>query len=340
MACSGVIGLRRTSLVVCVWAAALASGLPDADARGTKGRRAGRGGATAASRSAPAPAAVRPLKIAGAHKLARVAPAALERTPASVRRTLRTLVSALRLHPAPRPGPRDRARITEERPYLEVVGSALGIDVGLTVSEIARVHGQGRTELVHVVGPDGVSHNLELVLARRELGQGQRLELQGPAINTRAGLPLGGRAIGVGLTSDLFEPGQRRALSYTLEAKLTERTLLYWAPLWAPGLAHGVDRWLGVAGGHGAAGAVAGALPFISAGLAVQSAWRAVRLLRDPSASGAARALATGHALADAVRVVLPLAGTLANVALVAASAGLTYLQVKRARGPPAATAP
>lgn len=226
-----------------------------------------------------------------------------------------------------------RQRLTEERPFFEVVGSLLGIDVGLTLSEINRVRGDSALELVHVVDQTGSAQNFELVLARRELTHGQRIEFQGPALNTQAGVPLGFRALGLGLTSDLFEPGQRRALSYTLEAKLTERALLYWSPVFAPGLARGLERVLGVAGSHPLAGAVAGALPLVSAALAVQSAVRAVKVFRSPDATRVDKALAAGHAVADAIRVGMPLVGTLANVGLVAVSAGIALAKLRHLGG-------
>ena len=243
------------------------------------------------------------------------------------------LAEALHLyHPQPHQGS-GRPRLTEERVWLEVVGSLLGLDLGVTVSELTRVRGKrGSLELIHVVSEDGSGQNYESVLHRIPLGGGQRIEVQGPAINTTAGLPLGFRAIGLGLTSDLFEPGQNRAVSYTAEIKLTERTLLYWAPVWAPGVAAAVDGALGAAGHHTVANLVGGALPFVSAALAVQSAVRAWRTFKNPNATRLQKALAAGHAVADGVRVAFPLIGTLANVALVGVTAGVSYFKVKEAR--------
>jgi hypothetical protein len=70
----------------------------------------------------------------------------------------------------------------------------------------------------------------------------------------------------------------------------------------------------------------------VSAALAVQSAARAIRTFRNPRASRLEKALAAGHAVADGVRVAFPLAGTLANVALIGVTAGVSYLKVRRAR--------
>lgn len=252
---------------------------------------------------------------------------------------LRAKIAALHLaealhvyHPQPHHG-QGRPRLTEERVWFEALGSMLGVDVGLTLSEITRVKGKrGDLELIHVVSQDGAGQNFESVVKRIPLFAGQRLEIQGPAINTTGGLPLGFRLLGLGLTSDLFEPGQNRAVSYTAEVKLTERSVLYWAPFWAPAAASALDGALGVAGHHAIANLVGGALPFISAALAVQSTVRAIRTFRNPRAGKLEKALAAGHALADGVRVAFPLAGTLANVALIGVTAGVSYFKVKRAR--------
>lgn len=243
------------------------------------------------------------------------------------------LAEALHLyHPQPFQAGR-RPRLTEERVWFEMVGSLLGVDAGLTISEITRVKGKsGDLELIHVVNDDGTGQNYESVLKRIPLIGGQRLEIQGPAINTLAGMPLGFRAVGLGLTSDLFEPGQNRAVSYTAEVKVTERTLLYWAPFWAPGAASAIDGALGAAGHHTVANLVGGALPFVSAALAVQSTVRAWRTFKNPNATRLQKALAAGHAVADSVRVAFPLVGTLANVALIGVTAGVSYLKVKKAR--------
>jgi hypothetical protein len=235
-------------------------------------------------------------------------------------------------HPQPNQGG-ERPRLTEERVWEEITGSLLGIDIGVTLSEITRVRGTaGSLELIHVVDQTGTGQNFESVVRRIPLVAGQRLEVQGPAINTTAGLPIGFRAIGLGLTSDLFEPGQNRAVSYTAEVKLTERAALYWAPLWAPGAASALDGALGTAGHHTVANLVGGALPVVSAALAVQSAVRAWRTFKNPNASRLQKTLAAGHVVADGIRVAFPLVGTLANVALIGVTAGVSYLKVKKAR--------
>lgn len=237
------------------------------------------------------------------------------------------IAETLRHHPMPSTRGQ-RYRITEERPFAEVTSSLLGVEIGLTTSEIGRVHGHGPIELVHVVQPDRLGQNIELVLGRRTLRHGQRIELQGPALNTFAGLPVGARGLGVGLTSDLFERGEQRAISYTLEAKVTTRTLAYWFPHLAPV----IGKAMGSMSGDSVSRVVLGAVPVVSIGLAVQSAVKAVRLWRRPDVTRADKQLAVGHVLADSVRVVFPLAGTLANVVLVAGSAAVTYARLRGQR--------
>ena len=270
---------------------------------------------------------VAPRPLRAVHRKAQLTKIRIKRSmPRRVWDWLDHAVDVLTLHEQPRLG--GRGRVTEERPWFEMVGDAFGIDVGLTVSEINRVAGQGKLEFVHVVGPTGLTQNFETVLKRKEIGHGQRIEVQGPAINTLVGAPIGFRALGLGLTSDLFEPGQRRALSYTLEAKITERAIAYWAPFWAPAVADALAE----GGRHTMANLVAGAIPFVSAGLAVQSAIRAYRLFKTPRAGTAEKLLALGHVAADVVRVFMPLVGTLANVGLIATSAGVSWARVKAAK--------
>jgi hypothetical protein len=243
------------------------------------------------------------------------------------------LAEALHLyHPQPNFGG-ERPRFTEERVWFDAPGSLLGIDFGFTLSEITRVRGTaGSLEFIHVVGSDPANQNFESILKRIPLIGGQRLEVQGPAVNTMAGMPIGFRAAGLDLSSDLFEPGQNRAITYTAEVKLTERAFLYWAPLWAPGAASALDSALGTAGHSTVANLVGGALPFVSAALAVQSAVRAWRVFKNPESTRLQKALALGHVAADSVRVAFPVIGTLANVALVGVTAGISYLKVKKAR--------
>jgi hypothetical protein len=238
------------------------------------------------------------------------------------------VLAAAHLHRGPKG--KARGRWTEERPFLDLSTDFLGVDLGLTLSETERVMGGGSFEFVHVT--DGRSHNLETVLVKRPIGFGQLVELQGPALNTTGVVPSGVRFGGIGLTSDFYEPRRQRALSYTLEAKLTQRALFYWAPFYGAKLGRLAERAIGVGTNSGITDAIATAVPFISAGLALQSCWKAFRIFRDGRSSTGTKLLAAGHAAADVTRVFFPLAGTLANAALIAVSGIITYQNVRGER--------
>lgn len=234
-------------------------------------------------------------------------------------------------------------RVTHERPFIESKGSLFGLEFGLTVSELHQVRVKEGVELVHVVNTDG-SSNLELVLGRKELGKGQRLEFQGPAVNTSltpGTMPVGARFVGVGLTSDVVDPKAHEAVSYTLEVKATDRTALELASLVAPGAVAEAAKALGESAvGSVVAELLAGAVPIVSGVIAVSSARWAIKQLKNPKATKATKIMAVAHAISDAVRVVFPLAGTLGNAALVLVSAGTAYFTIKRARKEAAAQQP
>jgi hypothetical protein len=239
---------------------------------------------------------------------------------------------------------------THERVMTEVKGSLFGLEVGITVSQLDLVkkntHG---LELVQVVNQDG-SANVESILARKHLGVGHRVELQGPALNssvTPGELPLGARFLGVGLTTDVTSAMDHDAASYTVEVKISEKSLLEWAALGGPGAAQVAADALTGAVETGAAAVIAdlvvGAVPVLSAALAVASARRAIHVVRDPTAKKAMKWFAVLHAVGDAVRVFFPIAGTLANAALVGVAATQGWIHHRHAKhapptGPPDAT--
>jgi hypothetical protein len=215
-------------------------------------------------------------------------------------------------------------RITEERPFAETSGSLFGLQVGITFSELHQIRAKKGIELVHVVNPDGAGSNLELVLARKELGKtGQRLELQGPAINTSLApgeLPVGFRVMGAALTSDVIDKESKEAVSYTAEVKVTERTVLEAATLLAPGAAAGLGR---LGGGHLLAEAFSAAVPIVGAALFYSSARWAWKVLHNPKKGKLDKALAVAHAASDAVRIAFPLAGAIGNAAITGISVGV-----------------
>lgn len=228
---------------------------------------------------------------------------------------------------------------THERVISEVKGSLFGLEVGITLSQLELVkkntHG---VEVIQVVNGDG-SSNLETVLGRFSLNHNHRIELQGPALNsslTPGELPLGARFIGVGLTSDVTSAMDHDAVSYTAEVKLTTNSLLQLAAIGGPGAAAvAADALATVAGGAVAeviGDILIGAVPILSAALALQSARRAVHVCRDEAAPTSMKVFAVAHAISDAVRVAFPLAGTLANVALVGIAAVMGWRHIRHAK--------
>ena len=228
---------------------------------------------------------------------------------------------------------------THERVITDLGGSFFGINVGVTVSQLDLVrkntHG---VEVIQVVNPDG-SSNLETVLGRMSIGHNHRVELQGPALNTSltpGELPVGARFVGVGLTSDVTSAMDHDAVSYTVEVKLTERSVVELAALGGPGAAAlAADALAGVAGaGVGAvvADVLLGAVPVLSAALAFSSARRAWHVLHDPTASREMKAFAVAHTIGDTVRIFAPLAGTLINASLVGVAALCGWVHLRHTK--------
>lgn len=236
---------------------------------------------------------------------------------------------------------------THERVIQDFGGSFFGISVGITISQLDLVkkntHG---VEVIQVVNADG-SSNIETVLGRLHLSHNHRIELQGPAFNTSltpGELPVGARFVGVGLTSDVTSAMDHDALSYTAEVKLTEKSVLELATLAGPGAAALAADALKEVAGTGVAAvvgdAVLGAVPVLSALMAVASTRRAWHVCHDPTASKEMKAFAVAHALGDTVRVVAPLVGTLINAGLVGVAAAMGWVHMRHAKhaeptGPP-----
>lgn len=231
---------------------------------------------------------------------------------------------------------------TQERVIGDVSGSFFGIGVGVTVSQLDLVrkntHG---LEVIQVVNPDG-SSNIETVLGRLPLSHNHRIELQGPALNTSltpGELPVGARFIGVGLTSDVTSAMDHDALSYTVEVKLTERSVIEFATLGGAGAAAIAADALESIAGAGVAAVVAdcvlGAVPLLSATLAIASARRAWHVLHDPTASNEMKAFAVAHTLGDTVRVFAPLVGTAINASLVGVAALCGWVHMRHAKHAP-----
>jgi hypothetical protein len=239
---------------------------------------------------------------------------------------------------------------THERVLNDFGGSFFGLQVGVTVSQLDLVRKNTKgVEIVQVVNPDG-SGNLETILARKEIGAKQRIELQGPALNTSltpGELPVGARFIGVGLTSDVTSAMDHDALSYTFEVKLNEKSVAELAAFGGPGAAQiaadAIEASATSVLGDVVGTALVGAVPVLSAALALASARRAYHVVRDPTAGREMKIFQVAHAIGDAVRVVEPVTGTVINAALVAAAATLGWVHHRHTphappTGPPPGT--
>lgn len=241
---------------------------------------------------------------------------------------------------------------THERVIHDIGGSFFGISVGLTLSQLDLVkkntHG---VEVIQVVNPDG-SSNVETVLGRLHLHHNHRIELQGPALNTSltpGDLPIGARFIGLGLTSDVTSAMDHDALSYTVEVKLTEKSVLELAALGGAGAAALAADALKEVAGNGVGAVVGdivcGAVPVLSAVMAAASARRAWHVCHDPTASKEMKAFAVAHAVGDTVRVFAPVVGTLMNAGLVGVAAFMGWVHMRHTKhaaptGPPDADGP
>lgn len=217
---------------------------------------------------------------------------------------------------------------THERVMQDFSAPIFGVEVGVTLSQLELVKkGTQGLELVQVVNKDG-SSNLESILWRWFFSKNNRLEIQGPAINTSATAgerPFGFRLFGAAITGDKTSAMDHDAVSYTFEVKLTDKSIAQLAASVGAGTSAAVASTIASVGGSAVAKVVGdvvmGAVPVISVVLAAQSARRAFHVVRDDTASTEMKAFAVAHAIADGVRVALPLVGTLMNAALVGAAA-------------------
>ncbi len=223
------------------------------------------------------------------------------------------------VHPTRRTDTVGPNRITHERPFFEAGGRVYGAHLGVTVSELHQLRAKRGVELIQVVDADGNS-NIETVLWRREIGKQHRVELQGPALNTRisGGLPLDVRLFGFGLTRDVVDPKAKEAVSYTFEAKLHTSDLVMLGGTGAAAKAAALlDETADSEIASAVTAACAAAVPVVGVLLAMSSARWAHKVLKNPRSTVANKVLAVTHAIADAVRIGFPLTGTLANAALV-----------------------
>ena len=225
-------------------------------------------------------------------------------------------------------------RLTHERVMTDAGSTVFGVSFGITFSQLEYLkEKKDGVEVLSVINADG-SANLESVLWSREMRGNHHIELQGPALNTSltpGDLPIGARFIGFGVVGEVTNDestahaAHEKGTSYTIEVKLTEQTALELA---ASVGKNSVDDALKALAGPAAthvtlavAHAVANAVPFVSGALALRSARKAAHVLHDPAATAGSKRFAVAHAVADAVRVVLPIAGSVANAGIVVVAA-------------------
>jgi len=231
--------------------------------------------------------------------------------------------------------------LTHERVVAQTSAFVGFAEIGVTFSELNQIRKHKGTELVHVVNPDG-SSNLELILSRftpkwlEKMIPGCRLGLQGPALNTTRDGKVGARFVGFEVTGDIETEHSKDAVSYTLEVKVTEKSVVELAKLAVPGAAAKLGELLASEGSSVVQNAIGNAfliaVPIISSAIAVVSVRNAIKVCDDAMATKEQKAFAVGHAVADCVRVVLPIPGTLMNVALVGAAGISTGIKFFRAR--------
>lgn len=229
-----------------------------------------------------------------------------------------------------------------------------GVEIAVKVNHVDPLN-DGRRDVKGnwVADGENLAVDLESVLLRRELPKGMRFELQGPALQAKAdgeSLPLRARFFGVGVTKDVsgempHDSTPPRA-EVKIEVKLTDRSIGSLAGL-AGASAELKSLFADIEGTEAArviGDALLTAVPVISTAVALVSARRALKTLRDATAPVRTKTLAVLRAIADAVTVVLPLVGTLANLALVGAAVVIARREALHPAapptGPPASSSP
>ncbi len=220
------------------------------------------------------------------------------------------------------------SRVTHERPFLDGSVRLGGMTVGVTLSELHTIRPNTGIELIQVVDFDGNS-NLESVLWRKILTKLMRIEVQGPALNTRVtggGLPLDLRIVGLALTGDAVDRKAHEAVSYTVEAKVHASDLVF---LVGSGTAAAIAGMMGTGvTGTAVQYLVQGcsyAIPVVGGLIALSSLRWMQKVLASKTAPTPMKAVAVAHTVSDFARIVFPVAGTLANAALVGVSLALQH---------------
>jgi hypothetical protein len=225
--------------------------------------------------------------------------------------------------------------ITHERVIKNITAKTPFGTFNVSFSELHQIRPQkgGGLEVVHMVDPPEGGHpfgstGVETVLWRHPLPflKGWRVEWQGPAIYTD-----GARATGVGVTHDEVDEKAKEAVSITIEFKWTHEDVARLASLAVPGAAIAIEEAMKSTASSEVAnivgGVLAGAVPVVSLLIAASTARWAYKTFKDPKASKFDKGMALAHAFADAMRVVFPWPGIIANVALVGVHLGVKWWQ-------------
>lgn len=223
-----------------------------------------------------------------------------------------------------------------------------GVEIAVRVNHVDPLNdGRRDVKANWVADGENLAVDIESVLLRRDMPKGMRFELQGPALQAKADgetLPLRARFVGMGVTTSVAgemprDPTPPRA-EVKIEVKLTDRSIGSLAGL--AGASAEINSLLAEIEGTEAARVVGEvlltAVPVVSTAVALVSARRALKTVRDTTAGVRIKALAVLRALADAVTVVLPLVGTLANLALVGLAVANARHEARKATpatGPP-----
>jgi hypothetical protein len=237
--------------------------------------------------------------------------------------------------------------VTRESEMWTAGGDVFGVEFGFTASQLQLVKKHTGGLEVNSMQGDGHS-SIELLLARKQIGAGHRVELQGPALQASVApgeQPLAARFVGVDITNDVVSGVDHQAVSYTIEVKITDKTLLELAAdVGAGTAAKAAELLLQNAAGenvaHAVGHAILGAVPIVSGVLAVLAVRRAIRVVRNHDASGEMKAFAVAHAAFDTVRVFVPLAGAIGGALLVGVALGAGYVHVKHAKHEPILSMP
>jgi hypothetical protein len=229
-----------------------------------------------------------------------------------------------------------------------------GLEIAVRVNHVDPLNnGRRNVKSNWVADGENAAVDLESVIKRKSLPHDMAIELQGPALSAKAdgeSLPLKARFLGVGVSkqflSEMPHDDTPPRVEVKVEVKLTDKSIGSLAALaGASQELHQFTAELAITPvAQTLSDLLTAAVPIVSGVVAAVSVRRAVKTLKDPESPASTRTLAVLRALADITTVFLPLAGTLANVALVGAAVFSARRSAKQAAamattGPPVAGA-